>query len=79
MSVQTETLAPVLNHSHRCDRCGSRAYVLTILVWGPNDGELYWCAHHYNAHAEALRPLLAALIDERHTLTQHVKDDGHVN
>lgn len=77
MSVQVESVAPALNHSHRCDRCGSRAYVLAIIVWSKGDGELYFCAHHWNKHQEAVRPMLAALLDERHTLNKHIADDGH--
>jgi len=79
MSVEAQIVQPALNHSHRCDRCGSRAYVLAIIVWGSNDGELYFCAHHWHQHEEAIRPMLAALLDERSQLTEHVRDTGHVS
>lgn len=78
MSVEAQTVQPALNHSHRCDRCGSRAYVMTILVWNKGDGELYWCRHHWNAHREALRPMIAALLDETYQLDKHIEDDKGV-
>ncbi|MCY1241700.1 hypothetical protein D9M72_546170 [compost metagenome] len=73
-----EVLAPILNHSHRCDRCGGRAYVVTVLHWSPKlrqGGELLWCRHHWNKHREALTPMIAVLVDETHQLTEHIRDD----
>lgn len=78
----TETLAPILNASTRCDRCGSRAYVVVILKRSkrlPSGGELLLCAHDYRKHEPALVPYIAQTIDERDQLTEHVKDDHHVN
>jgi hypothetical protein len=72
----------VLNSSHRCDACSSRAYVVTVLHSTPglpNGGELLFCAHHWAKHAEALTPLLSALVDETSQLNEHVRDDGHIN
>ena len=72
-------MAPILNASHRCDSCDSRAYVVTVLRWSPrlrHGGELLFCAHHYNRHEAALAPFISVLIDERHTLTKHATDDG---
>lgn len=79
---------PALHHQHLCDSCGARAYVHVILHTGrlndagyPEDGQLFFCAHHSR---EAL-PIMKArdsiihLIDETRFLTEHVKDDGHVN
>jgi len=80
MSVQVESAEPLLTHADRCDRCGSRAYVLTIVIWSPTfrgNGELKWCSHHFAKHEQALRPMTAVLIDERWQLTKHVQDDGH--
>jgi hypothetical protein len=79
MSVQLEVLAPILNAAHRCDRCGSRAYVVTVLRWSAtlrNGGELLWCSHHFQQHATALGTLTSVLIDERAQLTKHATDDG---
>jgi len=76
-----EAPAAALNASHRCDRCGSRAYVATILRDSEKltaGGELLWCNHHWRQHADALMPYLSALVDETSQLTMHVKDDGHV-
>ncbi len=70
-----------LNASHRCDRCGSRAYVATILRRSlrlPHAGELYWCAHHWREVAYALSPFLVYIVDEQSQLFEGVKDDGHV-
>jgi len=75
-----EMLPPVLNAMTRCDRCGSRAYVVVILKWSPRlrqGGELLLCAHDYRKHERALQPFVAQIIDERHTLTKHIADDGH--
>lgn len=82
MSVQpVEVQHPILNHSHRCDRCGSRAYVLTVIVWSPTskgNGELLWCRHHWNKHREAITPMLAVLVDETYALNKHIEDDKGV-
>jgi hypothetical protein len=82
MSVApVETQRPILNASHRCDRCGSRAYVCTVLRWSPKlrqGGELLFCAHHWAKHAQAITPLLSVLIDETSQLTRHIEDDKHL-
>ena len=33
--------------------------------------------HDYRKHEHALQPFVAQIIDERHTLTKHIADDGH--
>ena len=81
MSVLTETLPPVLNAQTRCDSCRSRAYVVVILKWSPTlrgGGELLLCAHDYRKHEQALKPYVAQIIDERHTLNAHIEDDRGV-
>jgi hypothetical protein len=80
-AMSTATLAPVLNATTRCDSCNARAYVVVILKASakiPAGGELLLCAHDYRKHEMALIPYIAQLIDERNTLQEHVKDDGHV-
>lgn len=80
-AVKTEELPPVLNAQTLCDRCGARAYVVVILKWSPTlrrGGELLLCAHDYRKHEKALYPLVAQIIDERHTLTKNIADDGHI-
>jgi hypothetical protein len=70
----------VLNASHRCDSCGSRAYVVTVLRASdklPGGGELMWCRHHWMAYADTLIPLTSALIDETSQLGVHIADDHH--
>lgn len=79
----TETyLAPVLHSGHRCDRCGSRAFVATVLKWSPtlrHGGELLWCNHHWAKVRETLTPLCSTIIDETAQLTEHIRDDKHIN
>ena len=75
--------APVatLNSTHRCDRCGSRAYVLVLLRWSPglpSSGELYMCAHDFEKNREAMAPYVSMVIDERWQLKEHIKDDKGV-
>ena len=59
-----------LDSSHRCDVCGSQAYVQTLGV----TGELLFCAHHYdkimrNEKAqEAMTRFAYQIIDEREQL-----------
>ena len=80
MSLAVATPPAILNSSHRCDRCGSRAYVATVLRRTPalpHGGELLWCNHHWRAYAETLIPMLSALVDETSQLTKHIADDGH--
>lgn len=78
----TETyLAPILNAGHRCDRCGSRAYVATVIRWSPKlrqGGELLWCNHHWAKVREAITPLCSTIVDETYTLTKHIEDDKGV-
>lgn len=80
MSVApVEAPQAILNASHRCDRCGSRAYVVTVLARTrklPYGGELLWCQHHFRKYAEAITPLLSAIVDETAQLTRHATDDG---
>jgi hypothetical protein len=75
----TEAPELVLNASHRCDACGSsRAYVLAIITCGTDYGELYFCRHDWQKHKDAIRPLLAALVDETAQLDKHIEDDKGV-
>lgn len=43
----------------RCTRCDAQAYVITLHDAGP----LFWCAHHYVEHEDALDHL--KVLDER--------------
>jgi hypothetical protein len=61
-----------LDASHRCDVCGSQAYVQTI----GTSGDLLFCAHHYqgilnNEKAqEAMTQFAYQIIDERQQLEE---------
>lgn len=83
MSVApVEARQAVLNHSNRCDKCHSRAYVLVVLASSPSlpeAGELLFCAHDFRKHEDAISPYASLIIDERWQLSEHVRDDGHVN
>lgn len=59
-SVESEALD--LRVSDRCERCGAQAFVITMHEAGP----LLWCAHHYNAHEDALGAL--KVLDRRDRL-----------
>jgi hypothetical protein len=77
-----EAPAFILNASHRCDACRSRAYVAAVLRRSPslpNGGELLFCAHCFRKHGDALMPYLSAIVDETSQLSEHVRDDGHIN
>lgn len=72
--------ASMFDCSHRCDRCNSQAYVLTVLDFDTALGkpdELYWCRHHWIQHQPALEPLCGLIVDETERLFEHVQDDGH--
>jgi hypothetical protein len=59
-----------LDTSHRCDVCGSQAYVQTI----GTTGDLLFCAHHYDGilnsekAQEAMTRFAYQIIDERERL-----------
>jgi hypothetical protein len=59
-----------LDTSHRCDVCGSQAYVQTI----GTTGDLLFCAHHYDGilnnekAQEAMTRFAYQIIDEREKL-----------
>ena len=58
----TQVLAPTpLSAADRCDRCGARAYLRTVLASG---SELLFCAHHAREHAVALRTVAVEFHDE---------------
>ena len=61
------TLAPSLSATDRCDRCGAQAYVRVVLDGG---SDLLFCSHHWNTHAEKLRPVALEIVDETHRLTE---------
>ena len=72
---------PTLNALHRCDACGSRAYVHVIIETGLNDagyvdnGELFWCAHHAREHMPVIKARcnVLHLLDETRFLTEHIE------
>ena len=67
----SSTLAPseLLSAADRCDGWGAQAYVRVTLVGG---GDLLFCGHHWNRHAEALRPKAAEVFDETDRLVDVV-------
>ncbi len=66
----TETKEWVLQASDRCDgpACSAQAYVKAIGV----SGELFFCAHHYNAFSgKKLEAFAYEIIDERERLIEN--------
>ena len=61
-------IAPLSKGQDRCDKCGSQAFVRTII--GAKLHDLMWCAHHYNQHEVGLLATegLVYIHDERETL-----------
>lgn len=70
---------PILDAHDRCDRCSSRSYVWTVLVFTSYIGELFWCRHCWIQHREALAPHIGAMVNETGQLFKHIRDDGHIN
>ena len=60
------TITQALSATDRCDRCNAQAYVRVVL---PAGTDLLFCAHHWSAYEDALRPQAAEILDETHRLT----------
>ncbi|AOW92469.1 hypothetical protein BFN03_06460 [Rhodococcus sp. WMMA185] len=56
--------SPSLTAADRCDRCGAGARVRAVL---PAGGELLFCGHHANEHADRLREMNATIETEAET------------
>jgi hypothetical protein len=79
VSLAVVSPAPILDHADRCDRCGSRAYVWTILTFPSSaTGELLWCRHHWLKHRDAVQTFVSVIVDESRQLFKHVEDDRGV-
>ncbi|PHP52152.1 DUF7455 domain-containing protein [Actinomyces ruminis] len=63
-SAATETRP--LTTADRCDVCGAQAYLRVVLA----SGELLFCAHHGNAHRDALEHQALFIQDESDRLTR---------
>ena len=72
---------PTLNALHRCDACGSRAYVRVNIDTDINDagytntGELFWCCHHAKEHMPIIRARcnIRHYLDETRFLAEHIQ------
>lgn len=62
-----------LNHSDRCDQCGSAAYVRTESLYSMLT--LLFCGHHFSEHERHghFTPETHLILDERSFLTASVK------
>jgi len=67
------TSAQALSATDRCDRCNAQAYVRVVL---PAGTDLLFCAHHWSAYEEALRPQAAQIVDETRRLTEPAHADA---
>lgn len=56
-----------MDATHRCDRCGSQAYMEVQIKGAPS--VVLLCAHHGTAHFSALMELDATIADHRRLLT----------
>jgi hypothetical protein len=65
--------ATPLQATDRCDRCNAQAYVRVVL---PAGTDLLFCAHHWAAYEDALRPQAAEIVDETHRLTEPATADA---
>lgn len=65
--MSSTLLASSLAATDRCDRCGAQAYVRVVLTGGQ---DLLFCSHHWNSHAEKLRPVASEIVDETHRLNE---------
>ena len=77
MSVApTEAPAYQLNTSHRCDKCGSQAYVrvmLKVSLHLPYGGALLACAHHWREWMYAISEHIEHITDEPTRLAEHIQ------
>ena len=62
-----------LTRSDRCDRCGAQAYVRATLM-AAHGAALLFCGHHFRRHEAALVAAGAAILDERHRLSDSVAE-----
>lgn len=53
--------SPPLTAADRCDRCGAGARVRALLASG---GELLFCRHHANEHADRLHAMNATVVSD---------------
>lgn len=56
--------SPPLTAADRCDRCSAGARVRAVLASG---GELLFCQHHANEHADRLREMNATIVSDSET------------
>jgi hypothetical protein len=61
----TEKVEYLLTALDRCDRCSAQAWVIAKGV----NGELFFCAHHFDKFSEKLTEWAYDIVDERHRLT----------
>ena len=64
-NVTTTIAASPLTATDRCDRCGAQAYVRAVLLSG---SDLLFCAHHWHANEDKLRPMTESIYDESERL-----------
>lgn len=64
MLMENETEERILDATDRCDKCGSRAYFLTIF----DSGELSFCSHHFHENETAIREFSYYISDQSEAL-----------
>lgn len=58
-TVMTKPVERVLTNQDRCDRCIAQAMYMVTL----NNGELYFCGHHFREHEESLVDIAIDIYD----------------
>lgn len=70
----SDLLPATLDSSHRCDRCGARAWVaISLPVSRKGLRPLFFCGHHYTQWEPVLRDKAALIHDERTLLIAAVE------
>ena len=62
--MKTEEKERKITAHDRCDQCLAQAWVI---VKGEN-GELYFCSHHFNSNEKSLKSWAKEILDEREFL-----------
>lgn len=62
--MEEDTFEKVISPQDRCDRCNSQAYFLVVF----DEGELYFCRHHFLEYKDVLQDRAYHIVDESEEL-----------
>lgn len=60
MVVTTPETTKVISAHDRCDRCIAKAVYMVVF----NNGDLYFCAHHFREHEDSFMEVALDIFDE---------------